>query len=177
MEALRNISALVLLFVLLAYICGLISFGALSDYIRERTEPQLVSFEGQSAAAAVASEFRSSLPGSATDIFQSREGDRYLWLRFTVARADANNLFAGSQFITCQFPLQDQYRPIFEFSRVLTAEEQAALTWWTPESDTIRNYIGGECTGSDYRFFRMFMDLTRSGQVTVYMEVAQIPER
>jgi hypothetical protein len=176
MSALRNFSALVLLFVLLAYICGLISFGALNDYISERTEPQLTSVEGFSAEAAVESRFNRDLPSSATDVYQSSEGDRYYWLRFTVNRPDVNNLFSGSQFITCRFPLQANYRPIFEFDRVLTAAEQAALSWWTPDSETVRVFSGGECTGTDYRFFRMFMDFTDAQRVTVFMEVAQIPE-
>jgi hypothetical protein len=59
---------------------------------------------------------------------------------------------------------------------VLTQEEQSAMPWWAPDDEAVRNYSGGECTGSDYRFFRMFMDFTQGNQVTVYMEVARIPE-
>ena len=174
MEALRNISALVLLFILLAYICGLVSFGALSDYVRERTEP-LTTFVGQSAESSVENRFSRALPASATDIFEGSEGGRYYWLRFTVGQSDVNNLFQGSPFITCRFPLQPNYRPVFEFNRVLSVEERAVMDWWTPDGGTTTNYSGGECTGTDYRIFRMFMDFSQGQRITVYLEVAQIP--
>lgn len=170
----RSFVAWVLLFVLLAFLCGLIASGPLNDFAYTRVLAPLSVAEGQNARRALEEQFGTPLPDSVTEVYRANRGDEAYWLRVNLARDDVGNLFRGSAFITCRFPLQDRYRPIFEFARELTDGEKSRVPWWTPTDATISNYVGGECTGSDYRIFRIFIDQTSSTRWTLYMEIMQL---
>ncbi len=166
----RNFLGVLLLFVLLAFICGLLSSGPLADLVQGSIAPLGVD-EGSAAQQAMVQQFGKDFPPSASDFYRAARGDQADWLRVSVAPNEINQLFGGSAFFTCHFPLQPAYRPVFEFSRVLNATDQARMTWWDPNNTSIGTYSGGECTGSDYRFFRMFVDQTSPARWTFYMEV------
>jgi hypothetical protein len=170
----RSFVAWVLLFVLLAFLCGLIAAGPLNDLAYSQVLAPLNVVDGEAAKSALEQQFGTPLPISATDLYRANRGDEAYWLRLSVARDDMGNVFRGSSRITCRFPLQDRYRPIFEFSRVLSDAEQSRVNWWTPTNSAITAYVGGECTGSDYRMFRIFVDQTNSTRWTLYMEIIKL---
>jgi hypothetical protein len=169
----RNVLAWIILFILIAYICGLVSSAPLNNLAQTVVFAPLSVNQGDVAAQSLGSQFGQSFPPSATGFFRASQGDQALWIRVSVAPNEINRLFGGSAFFTCRFPLQPAYRPVFEYERLLTTEEQAATSWWTPNATSIRTFSGGECTGTDYRFFRMFVDQTSSSQWTLYMEVVR----
>lgn len=170
----RSFIAWVLLFVLLAYLCGLVSSAPLNELAYSQVLAPLSVLEGDAARRALEQQFGTPLPASASDVFRASRGDEAYWLRLSVSRDDFANAFRGSNFITCRFPLQDRYRPVFEFERTLSSAEQAQINWWTPTASSITAYVGGECTGSDYRLFRFFVDQSGPTRWTLYMEVVRL---
>jgi hypothetical protein len=170
----RNFLGILLLFILLSFICGLISAGPLSNLAQDTMFAPLSAVEAQAAQQALSSQFGKTFPSSASDFYRANQGDSAYWLRISVAPNEINQLFGGSNFFTCRFPLQPNFRPVFEFSRLLDGQEQARLGWWTPADASIRTYSGGECTGTDYRLFRMFVDQSNPSRWTVYMEVVRL---
>jgi len=170
----RNFFGILLLFILLSFICGLISAAPLSNLAQDTMLAPLSAVEAQAAQQAVAQQFGQTFPASAGDFYRANQGDNAYWMRASVAPAEINQLFGGSSFFTCRFPLQPNFRPVFEFSRLLDAAEQTRLPWWTPNDSSIRTYSGGECTGSDYRLFRMLVDQSSANRWTVYLEVVRL---
>ncbi len=170
----RNFIAWVLLLVLLAFLCGLISAGPLNDFAYSRVLAPLSVQEGQAAKAAMEQQFGTTLPASASDFHRASRGDQAYWLRLSVSLNELPLVFRGSSQVTCHFAWQDRYRPVFEFDRELSAAEQARLAWWTTEGTGITAYIGGECTGTNYRIFRAFVDQSNNSRWTMYMEIIQL---
>jgi hypothetical protein len=170
----RSFIAWVLLFVLLAFLCGLISAGPLNDFAYSRVLAPLNVTEGAAAKTSMEQQFGTALPASAADIHRANRGDEFYWLRLSVSPAELPAVFRGSSSVTCRFAWQDRYRPVFEFDRSLNAGEQAQMAWWTAEAAGITAYIGGECTGTDYRIFRAFVDQSNSTRWILYMEIVQL---
>ncbi len=170
----RSFIAWVLLFVLLAYLCGLISAGPLNDFAYSRVLAPLSVAEGPTAKTALEQQFGTALPASASDFHRANRGDQVYWIRVSVSPSELPTVFRGSSQVTCRFAWQDRYRPVFEFERELSASEQAQVAWWTTAATGITAYIGGECTGTDYRIFRAFVDQSNSTRWTLYMEIVQL---
>jgi hypothetical protein len=170
----RNFIAWVLLLVILAFLCGLISAGPLNDFAYSRVLAPLSVQEGQAAKTAMEQQFGTALPASASDFYRANRGDQAYWLRLSVSPNELPAVFRGSSRVTCRFAWQDRYRPVFEFDRELSAAEQARIAWWTTTATGVTAYIGGECTGTDYRIFRAFVDQSNSSRWTLYMEIVQL---
>ena len=170
----RNFVAWVIFFVLLAYLCGLISAAPLNELAYTRVLAPLTVLEDQAARRALQQQFDTPFPASASGFYRANRGDEAYWIRVSVSPQELPELFRGSEFITCRFPWQDRYRPVFEFSRELSEAEEVDLSWWSPSDATISAYVGGECTGTDYRIFRAFVDQTDRSQWTMYMEIIRL---
>ena len=171
----RSFVAWVLLFVLLAFLCGLISAGPLNELAYTRVIAPLSVLEGETARQALEKQFSTSFPVSANSFYRANRGDEAYWLRVSVSSQDLTAVFRGSSFVTCHFAWQDKYRPVFEFGRELSTGEQAQVSWWvTPDTASSGAYIGGECTGTNYRIFRAFVDQSTGAQWTLYMEIIQL---
>jgi hypothetical protein len=169
----RSFVAWVLLFVLLAYLCGLITAGPLNELAYTRVLAPLSVVEGDAAKRAIEQQFSTSLPGTAADFAHAHRGDEAYWLRVSVNPQELPRIFQGSGFLTCRFAWQDRYRPVFEFARELSSGEQNRIGWW-PTRAAPSAYIGGECTGTDYRIFRAFVDQSNATRWTMYLEIVQL---
>lgn len=169
----RNFIAWVLLFVLLAFLCGLVTSGPLNDLVYSRVLVPLNVSEGDSARRALEQQFGVTFPASAADFMRANRGDDAYWIQISATPQELPALFRGSPLVTCRFAWQDNYRPVFELPRILSATEQARLTWWLSGSPTQGPHLGGECTGTDYRIFRAFVDQSNSGRWVMYMEVVR----
>lgn len=158
-------------FLLMAFICGLIFSSPLNDFIENNVTQSFQVTTGTDAAQALQNTLGITLPTSSDDHHFAFQGNRRYWIRFQLGPSDLNGLFRGSPFLTCNFPLQDNYRPVFEHDRLLDSNQRLLTNWWTPE--TARSYIGGECTGTDFKIFRMFADTGNSQAWVFYLEAIQ----
>jgi len=171
MQQLFSIIGWVVLAILVAFICGLVLSVPLRGFAEENVLATFSVVDDEAAKGALQQQFGIVFPTSVTGFHRANKGDSAYWIQFRLPREALNNLFRGSSFMTCNFPLQANYKPVFEFSRLLSADQQTRMSWWTPNS--AGTYVGGECTGTDYKMFRMFTDVTNSTQWVFYMEVVR----
>lgn len=157
---------------LLAFSCGLVFSAPFNDFFANNVTQPFRIFTGTEAAQALQRELGITLPASTADHHFAYQGGRRYWIRMQISSSDLNGLFRGSSFLTCNFPLQDNFRPVFEHGRILNSEQLLLTNWWTPE--TARVYIGGECTGTDFKIFRMFSDTGNPQAWVFYLEVIQL---
>ena len=161
----------ILIGLVVAYFCGVVTV-----IVAMNTSPDLVFLrayslqEGDQARRALEDQLNVEFPASASEFHRADLGGKATWMRFNIARNDLPRMFSG--FMTCQFPLRDDFLPNFEYDRLLTPQQQQeTLAWWQPADDSIRSGAGGECTGSDYRIFRVFADRTDPETWEVFLEV------
>lgn len=162
----------VLVALVVAYFCG-----ALTIVIANSASPNFAFMRAygmqvdEQAQQALQSQLNVQFPSSASNFFRADLSGVATWMRFDIDPNQMNGLFAG--FMTCDFPLRDNYLPNFEFERLLSgAQQQELRSWWRPAGDeSFRAGVGGECTGSDYRMFRMFADQSNPQRWQVFMEV------
>jgi hypothetical protein len=169
----RSFIAWVLLFILLAFLCGLIAAGPLNEFAYSSVLAPLSVVEGDAARRALEQQFGTPFPPSASDFYRANRGDEAYWLRLSVANSEMSRVFLNSRFITCRFPLQDRYRPNFEFQRLSDADK-SQMPWWQAANAGASAHIGAECTGSDYRLFRIFVDQSNTARWTLYMEIIRL---
>jgi hypothetical protein len=99
--------------------------------------------------------------------------DSAVWLGFTISTSEFGPFLAGSPFITCPLLMRDNFRPNFQYPRLLNAEQQLVLNaWWRAAASNA--YIGQECTGSDARIIRVMGDLSTPNMVNVYIESVRL---
>lgn len=155
---------------LLAYVCGIVT-----TLVAESASPGLMFLrafnieEGDAARQALENELNIQFPASAHNFHRASISGRATWMHFVIDKDDLGGLFHG--FMTCQFPLRDNFLPTFEFNRLLDAGQRQQLDWWQPAGNDFRSGAGGECTGSDYRLFRMFVDRSQPETWRVFVEV------
>jgi hypothetical protein len=171
MQQLFGIIGWIVLAILVAFICGLVMSVPLRGFAEENVLATFSVLDGEAAKSALQQQFGIVFPPSVTEFHRANKGDKAYWIQFRLPREALNNLFRGSSYMTCTFPLQSNYRPVFEYGRLLGSEQQVRMSWWTPNN--AGTYVGGECTGTDYKIFRMFTDVTNSAQWVFYMEVVQ----
>jgi hypothetical protein len=162
-----------IVFVIIAFICGFVSSGPLGSYIQNNLTDRFSVVSGDQARNTVQNMFGISFPASATDFYRANRGDNAWWVQFRIPPANLGGLFRNSGFMTCTYPLQDNYKPIFQYEHILSSTERSQTSnWWTP--DTARSFVGGECTGRDYKMFRMFADTSNPNLWTFYMEIVRL---
>lgn len=161
-----------LFFLLLAFICGLLFSSPINTFFENNVTQPFSALVGEEAAQAMQNTLGITLPASSTGYYFANQGSRRYWIRMQLGPSDLNGLFRGSSFLTCNFPFQDNFRPVFEWDRLLDANQRVLISWWSPQD--ARSYIGGECTGTDYKIFRMFTDTTNAQGWIFYMEVIQL---
>src|SRR5690349_19140644 len=171
MQQLFSIIGWVILAILIAFICGLVLAVPFQGFAESNVLATFSTVDGDAAKGALQQQFGIVFPASVTDFHRANKGDKAYWIQFRLPREALNNLFGDSPFMTCNFPLQSNYRPVFEVGRLLGADQQVRMSWWNPTSAA--TYVGGECTGTDYKIFRMFTDVTNSTQWVFYMEVVR----
>ncbi len=171
MQQLFGIIGWVVLAILVAFICGLVVSVPLRSFADDNVLATFNSIDGEAARSALQQQFGIVFPTSVTEFHRANKGDKAYWIQLRLAREALNNLFKDSQYMTCTFPLQSNYIPVFEYARLLGPEQWARMSWWTPNNAA--TFVGGECTGTDYKIFRMFTDVTNSSQWIFYMEVVQ----
>lgn len=159
-------------FVIISFICGLVMSVPLRGFADANFLQTFSAVDGENARRVLESQFGISFPNNATEFHRANRGDKAYWIQFKIPPAGLNGLFRGSNFMTCAYPLEDNYKPTFEFNRLLSPQDQARLEWWNP--DVARAFVGGECTGRDYKIFRMFADTTNPNLWTFYMEVVRL---
>ncbi|MBZ0289211.1 MAG: hypothetical protein K8I30_16445 [Anaerolineae bacterium] len=162
----------VIFFIIVAFICGLIASVPLRGFAENQFLQAFSVSEGESARRLVEQQFGKTFPNTATEFHRANRGDQAYWIQFKIPPQGLQGLFSGSSFMTCTYPLEDSYRPTFEFDRLLSVQDRTRLQWWNP--DVARVYVGGECTGRDYKIFRMFADSTNPNLWTFYMEVVRL---
>ncbi len=165
---LRAVGLAILGFVFM-FLCGVLAAVPMTNFVQSNILNTFRSREGAEAQRAIQSLAGITFPTSATEFHYANWGDSAYWIQFRVPPQALSGLFGGSGFLTCNFPLVDNYRPTFDFERVLSAQQRTAAAWWNPE--TVTRYTGGECTGSDYKIFRMFADTSSSAGWLFYMEI------
>jgi hypothetical protein len=166
-----RIMGLVLLAVLLAFICGLFSYLPVMDFAAQNVLERFNAVSGDTARRAIEVQFGVTLPASVDDVRRANLGDSAYWFRLDAPREAMSGLFRGSAYLTCNFPLQTNYRPTFQFPVLAPPEQRAAMNWWNP--DIVTSFVGGECTGTDYKLFRMFIS-TEGTTWTLYLEIVQL---
>lgn len=166
-----RIAGLILLAILLAFICGLFSYAPITDFAAQNVLTTFNVVDGTTARRAVDLQFGITLPATVTETYRAAVGDSAFWYRITAPREAMSGLFRGSAFLTCNFPLQNNYRPHFQFPQIISPNQRGQMIWWNPETAT--SFIGGECTGSDYKIFRMFIN-TSGTLWTLYLEVVRL---
>lgn len=157
--------------VIIVFLCGLLSALPLTSFIENNLLAPFGVQTGADAQRALERQFSISFPGGVADYRRASWGDRAYWLQFKTNPQNLSAIFRGSPYMTCQFPLVDNFRPVFEFDRILNAQQRLRMDWWNPAS--ARSHTGGECTGTDYKIFRMFADTTNPELWTFYMEVVR----
>jgi hypothetical protein len=171
MQQLFGIIGWVILAILVAFICGLVVSVPLRGFAEDNVLATFSTIDGETAKGALQEQFGIVFPTSVTEFHRASKGDKAYWIQFHLSREALNNLFKDSPYMTCDFPLQSNYKPVFEYARLLGPEQWVRMSWWTPNNAA--TYVGGECTGTDYKIFRMFTDVTNSTQWIFYMEVVQ----
>jgi hypothetical protein len=157
---------------ILVFICGLVSSAPIILFIENTIIAPFTSQEGGDAQRAMERQFGITFPAGAADYRRASLGNRAFWFQFRIAPTALRGLLRDSPFLTCSFPLMDNYRPVFEFDRLLSAEQRNRMSWWNPAE--ARSFVGGECTGTDYRLFRFFADSSSANLWTLYMEVVRL---
>ena len=166
----RNILGIGLLLIFLAYACGVITTLVANSaspgflFLRAYTVQ-----EGDAARAALESQLGVQFPALAHNFNRADISGRATWMHFVLTPNDLDGLFRG--YMTCEFPLRDNFLPTFDFNRLLNADQRAQLAWWRPAGNDFTSGAGGECTGSDYRLFRLFVDRSQPENWQVYLEV------
>ena len=165
----RNILGVGVLLIILAYACGIIT-----SLVANSASPGLLFLraftisEGDIAKRALESELRITFPPSAHDFRRAHISDTATWMHFTVDQGQLDGLFEN--YMTCEFPLWENAMPHFEFNRLLSGDQRLQMAWWQPAGDNFTSGAGGECTGSDYRIFRIFVDRSRPDNWDVFLE-------
>ncbi|MBZ0294845.1 MAG: hypothetical protein K8L99_19950 [Anaerolineae bacterium] len=160
-----------LIAMLFVFLCGLLAAAPMSTFLQNNVLQFFTVREGTDAQRSIQQLFGVNLPANATNFHYANLGDQGYWIQFSMNPQSLNGAFRGSPFLTCVFPLVDNYRPTFDFYRMLNGTRQNQASWWQPRS--ANSYTGGECTGSDYKIFRMFADTGNPGQWTFSMEVVR----
>jgi hypothetical protein len=166
----RNILGIGVLVVFLAYACGIIT-----TLIANSTSPgflflrAFVSEEGDAARRSLENQLGFQFPASAHNFHRADISGKATWMHFVIDKDDLGGLFRG--YMTCEFPLRDNALPTFEFNRLLNGDQRLQLAWWQPAGNDFRSGAGGECTGSDYRLFRLFVDRSQPEDWLVFLEV------
>lgn len=165
---LRWVGLFILGFVFM-FLCGVLSAVPMTNFVQTNILNTFRSREGVEAQRAIQSLTAINFPTTAVEFHYANWGDDAYWMQFRLPPQALNGLFSGSGFLTCNFPLVENYRPTFDFERILSAQQRTSASWWSPE--TVTRYTGGECTGRDYKIFRMFADTSSSAGWLFYMEV------
>lgn len=160
-----------LLFVILAFICGLIASVPLRSLAENNFLQAFGVLEGDTARRAIEQQFGISFPATATDFHRANRGDVAYWIQFRIPPSGLSGLFSGSAFKTCADPLENGQRPTFDYDRLLDAGQRSRTAWWNPGST--QSFAGGECTGPDYKIFRQFADTSNGSLWTYYLEVVR----
>lgn len=160
-----------LIALLLVFLCGLLVSAPLTTFLQGNVLQSYNVRQGADAQRSIQQLFGVSLPANATEFRYANLGDRAYWIQFRMNPQSLNGAFRGSPFLTCTFPLVDNYRSTFDFYRLLNSGQQSQASWWQPRNAT--SFTGGECTGSDYKIFRMFADTGNPGQWIFSMEVVR----
>ena len=155
--------------IVIVFLCGLVSAIPAMNFLNANLLQPFSVQEGNTAQQAIQRLFGVNMPTSASGFYYANLGNQGYWLQIRMNPHSLNGLFRGSAFMTCSFPLQDGYRPNFEFERLLNANQRIRMSWWSPENVT--RFVGGECTGRDYKIFRMFADSSNATTWTFYLEV------
>lgn len=161
----------VLLFVILAFICGLIASVPLRSVAETNFLQAFGTVDGDQARRAIEAQFGITFPAEATDFHRANRGDRAYWIQFRIPPNRLSGLFSGSTFKTCADPLEDNQRPTFDYDRLLDAGQRTRTAWWNPMGT--QSFAGGECTGSDYKIFRQFADTSNGSAWIYYLEVVR----
>ena len=163
--------ALGILFFVFVFLCGVLASVPMTNFVQATVLNTFRSRDGTDAQRAIQALAGMNFPNTASDFHYANWGDDAYWMQFRAPPQALNGLFSGSGFLTCNFPLVENYRPTFDFERILSAQQRTTANWWNPESVT--RYTGGECTGRDYKIFRMFADTSNNNAWLFYMEVVQ----
>jgi hypothetical protein len=110
-----------------------------------------------------------SLPTSTTNHYYAAQGDQRYWIRLDVPPNDAGSVYASAPYMTCNFPLVDNYRPDFAFRGFTTSDTVAGTEWW--DVGSVTQFIGGECSGVSNRTFRAMVNTGNTPNWTFYLEV------
>ncbi len=161
----------VILGVIIVFLCGLITALPLSNFVQNSLLAQFSMQNDAEAQRALERQFSISFPANVTEYHRAHWGDRAYWLQFRTTPQNLTTIFRGSPYLTCRFPLVDNFRPVFEFDRLLNAQQRLNMSWWNP--DAARTFTGGECTGTDYKIFRFFADTSSANSWVFYMEVVR----
>jgi hypothetical protein len=162
----------ILIALIVAYFCGVLTI-----VVANSASPDFAFMRGfsvqvdEQAQGALDGQLNVQFPATASNFYRADLSGKATWMRFDINPNDISGLF--SAFMTCDFPLRDGYLPNFEFGHVLNGGQQLEISsWWQPAGDaSFRAGVGGECTGSDYRMFRMFADQSNNQFWQVFMEV------
>jgi hypothetical protein len=162
---------------LIAFLCGVAVSNPARQFIANLAMPGAgASFstpaQEQSGAAAedmIERQFGKRIPGTATNFYYGRVDDDFYWIRFDIPPSNLSGVFTGSPYMTCNFPLTDGYRPVFDAPPLNSAG--TALGWWNPTSAS--TVVGGECSGSGPRTFMIMANAANPTLWTIYMEVRQ----
>lgn len=158
---------------LLSFGCGFFAYVPVSGYLEGRLFTSFRAYTGDNARGPLEQVLGRSFPASASNFNYVNLNDRAVWIGFTIATRDFGPFLAGSPFVTCPLLMRDNYRPNFQFPRLLTPEQQLVLNaWWRPT--VAAAYIGQECTGSDFRIIRVLCDISAGNVMTVYIEAVRL---
>lgn len=158
---------------LLAFGCGFFAYLPVTGYLDGRVLSSFQAFTGDNAKGPLERLIGKSFPASAGNFNYVSLNDEAVWVGFTISSSEFGPFLGGSSFITCPLLMRDNFRPNFQYPRLLTAEQQMVLNaWWRTAAAAA--YIGQECTGSDFRIIRVLADIGTANMLTVYIESVRL---
>lgn len=158
---------------LLAFGCGFFAYLPVAGYLGGRVLSSFQASTGDNARGPLERLIGKPFPASAGNFNYVSLNDEAVWAGFTISTSDFGPFLAGSPFITCPLLMRDNFRPNFQYARLLNAEQQLVLNaWWRTAAATA--YIGQECTGSDARIIRVLGDISTPNMVVVYIESVRL---
>ena len=158
---------------ILIFACGVIFSAPVREFVDRIFQGGAIVQIQQAGTAKASIEglFRIGIPTSTSNHYFANRNNTSYWIRFSLPPRDMNGLFAGSPFMTCNFPLIDSYRPQFAFKGGRESDQPAGTEWW--DVGSIAQFIGGECTGAGPRTFRIMVNTSDQSIWTLYLEVIE----